>query len=259
VSVVRPKIVRTSSVIPDVDSPAFLAASGLVRLVHLPVVSSTMDVAHALAAEGTPAGTLILADRQEQGRGRAGKAWSSEEHAGIWCTLIERPLDAATLSVLSLRVGLALAAMLDPCVASPVRLKWPNDLFVGDGKLGGVLVEARWRGARIEWVGIGVGINRRLPSDHGAAGFLAASVHPTVSQEDLVARTARALRGACEHVGPLTTDECAAWHARDVAIGRQLIAPVVGTARGVAADGGLVVASENGILRTVHSGSLQFA
>ena len=70
--------------------------------------------------------------------------------------MIERPRDAAALDVLSLRVGLALAPALDAFAGSAVRLKWPNDLYVGARKLGGILVEARWRDSRA-----GVGRDRR--------------------------------------------------------------------------------------------------
>ena len=65
------------------------------------------------AAEGAPAGTLVVADAQTAGRGRSGRTWTSERGAGVWLTLIERPRDVDALDVLSLRVGLALAPALD--------------------------------------------------------------------------------------------------------------------------------------------------
>src|SRR5665213_555071 len=64
---------------------------GVPRVAVHSSLASTMDVAHALAAEGTPAGTLVLADHQTAGRGRGGRSWQSEAGAGIWLTLIERP------------------------------------------------------------------------------------------------------------------------------------------------------------------------
>ncbi len=54
-------------------------------------VASTMDPAHLLAAEGAPAGTLVIADHQTAGRGRGGHTWISPPGSGIWMTLIERP------------------------------------------------------------------------------------------------------------------------------------------------------------------------
>ena len=64
-------------------------------------VGSTLDVAHALAADGAPAGTVVLADAQSAGRGRHGRRWRSERGAGIWLTILERPSESKALEVLS--------------------------------------------------------------------------------------------------------------------------------------------------------------
>jgi BirA family biotin operon repressor/biotin-[acetyl-CoA-carboxylase] ligase len=141
----------------------------LAKLLELPRVellestTSTLDVAHRIAAQGAPAGTLVIANEQTAGRGRGGKTWQSSPGAGLWLTLIERPDEPSGLGVLSLRVGLAAAEALDRFAAEPIRLKWPNDLYVDDGKLAGVLVEARWREQAVEWVAIGLGVNVRAP------------------------------------------------------------------------------------------------
>src|SRR5438874_2355852 len=152
-----------------------MTAEMLARTLSLPrvelfdQVGSTLDVAHDLAAVGAPAGTMIVADAQTGGRGRMGRAWRSEPGGGVWMTVIERPTDGLALETLSLRVGLLVAPALDALAASPIRLKWPNDLYVGDRKLAGILIEARWREGRPDWVAIGVGINLRPPVDEGQA------------------------------------------------------------------------------------------
>jgi len=135
------------------------------QLIVLDSTASTMDDAHRLASAGALAGTVVLADRQTSGRGRAGRRWASESGQGIWMTLIERPNDVAAVDVLSLRLGLRAARALDRFAESPVRLKWPNDLYVDDAKLAGILVEARWRANRVDWVAIGIGVNVRPPID----------------------------------------------------------------------------------------------
>src|SRR5204863_7213918 len=101
--------------------------------------TSTLDDAHQLAGDGAPAGTLVIANEQTAGRGRDGKSWQSAPGAGLWLTLIERPKDSSGLSVLSLRVGLIAAEALDRFASEPIRLKWPNDLYVDRGKVGGIL------------------------------------------------------------------------------------------------------------------------
>lgn len=236
-------------------SPALVQQLGLARLDYHVRVTSTMDVAHALAADGAPAGTLVLAASQAAGRGRSGKSWVSEPDAGLWCTLIERPDDAAALDVLALRVGLELADALDPFVPERVTLKWPNDLQVDRRKLGGVLIEVRWRGARLDWVAIGVGINRRAQS----ALPDTVAVHPEVSRDDLLAAVAPALRRAAGGRGPLTVEELPRWHARDAAVGRRVVAPAVGVVLGVTATGSIRIRRDDGVEEPCQSGSLIFA
>src|SRR5512147_1788521 len=120
------------------DGDALARALDAPRVILFDSTASTMDEAHALAASGAPAGTVVLADRQTAGRGRGGNRWASESGQGIWMTVIERPNDPRALDVLSIRLGLRAARALDRYAGSPVRVKWPNDLYVADGKLAGI-------------------------------------------------------------------------------------------------------------------------
>lgn len=238
------------------DALPSAASLGLARLVHETEVSSTMDLAHALAADGADAGTLVVADEQQRGRGRGGHRWASALGSGLWMTLIERPRDQRVVGVLALRLGLALAESLTPLVDQPLMLKWPNDVFAGQGKLAGILVEARWRESSIDWVAIGIGINRRVPADFP----MASSVRGHVSRADLLTVVIPAIRRAAALTGELTESERAQWHARDVAFGQELCEPRKGIARGVASNGALLVESTAGApYESVHAGSLRFA
>ncbi|MGE3618000.1 MAG: biotin--[acetyl-CoA-carboxylase] ligase, partial [Gemmatimonadales bacterium] len=126
-------------------------------------VGSTQDEAHRLAAEGAPAGTVVVAAEQDQGRGTRGREWTSGR-GGLWLTAILRPREAPLLEGLSLRIGLALAPVLEAVAPGGlIQLKWPNDLVAANRKLGGILCEARWVGDRPGWVAVGVGINVRNP------------------------------------------------------------------------------------------------
>lgn len=214
-------------------------------------VDSTLDVAHRIANGGAPAGTLIVADQQRAGRGRQGRSWRSEPGAGVWLTIVERPRDPDALNVLSLRIGLRIAPALDALAGDPVRLKWPNDLYLSAGKLAGVLVEARWREGVPDWVAVGVGINVRVPTDTpGAAGLVAG-----VSRMDVLAAVVPAIRDAARAVGPLTPGELGAFAARDLAAGRPCVAPVPGTVVGIDSSGSLLV-SAGGERVAVRAGSL---
>ncbi len=236
-------------------SPTLAAECGLSRLEYHAVVGSTMDEAHRLAQAGAESGTLVLADAQEGGRGRGGKSWVSEPGAGLWMTLIERPRDQHALDVLALRIGLALSDALEPLCDGRITLKWPNDLFVGAGKLAGILIEARWRESLPEWVAIGVGVNRRVP----AAIPGAASVRGDIPRDDVLRAMLPAMRGAAAQPGRLTPEECARWAERDLAYGRDVIEPRAGRAMGIDATGALLIAEPRGAMYAARSGSLVFA
>lgn len=240
----------------DGQPPEALAARlGLARVVALDEVPSTMDVAHALAADGAAAGTLVLAERQTAGRGRAGKHWSSPAGTGLWLTLVERPNDRAALDVLSLRVGLEAAQALDALAPTMVQLKWPNDLYAGGRKLAGVLVEARWREQRPDWVAIGVGLNVAPPPDVATG----AGLREGATRLRALARLVPALRRACAARGALLPHELSAWRARDLAVGRRCTSPLAGVVAGIAPDGALLVCAPDGQLATARGGSLVFA
>ncbi len=231
-------------------------APQLARLLDLPRVhlfesiGSTQDVAHELAEAGAPAGTLVLSDSQTAGRGRGTRIWRSEPGAGIWLTIIERPQDAAAAGVLSLRLALAIAPVLERWTPAPVRIKWPNDLLVGGRKLAGVLTEARWRGPRLDWVAIGVGINVRVPD-----GLDAAALAGVVARVTVLGELIPAMRAAAARAGLLSGRELESYAERDAVRGLRCAEPVAGVAGGVTADGALII-HDSGGEHAVRSGSL---
>lgn len=236
------------------DGPSLARRLGLPRVEAHAALASTMDAAHRIAAEGAPAGTVVLAETQTRGRGREGRPWMSRPGAGLWVTMLERPVDPEAVAALSLRVGLALAPVLERWSDGEVALKWPNDLFVGAGKLAGVLVEARWRGERPDWVAVGVGVNLLAPEGVAVPTAHLGDVDPVV----LLQAVTTAIRGAAAVTGPLSADEREAFAARDLAAGRRLVEPAPGVARGIAASGALLVETAAG-LSALTSGSLVFA
>lgn len=215
---------------------------------------STLDVAHALAEKGAPSGTLIVADAQRAGRGRLGRTWSSQPGFGVWCTMIERPRDTKAFEVLSVRVGLEAAELLDALANDRVGVKWPNDLMLGGAKLGGILTEARWAGPSLAWVAVGVGVNVVAPADvPGAMGLPVG-----VQRVDVLSAIVRAIRFAAAAEGHLSTDELDRYDARDMLKGRQITSPAAGRVAGLAASGALVVETALG-LEQHRTGTIRFA
>ena len=226
---------------------------GVPAVVAFDQIGSTLDVAHRMGPDA-PSGTLVLADEQTAGRGRHGRRWASAPGAGIWLTLIERPVDVRALDVLSLRCGLFAAEALDPFAASPVGLKWPNDLYVGARKLAGILIETRWRGTAPDWVAVGMGLNVTSPSLDTGTGL-----QPGVSRLAVLEQVVPALRRAAAASRHLSQDELARWNARDLADGRAVTAPAIGRAAGISAEGELLVVDDAGVVSRHRTGSLTFA
>lgn len=217
-------------------------------------VDSTMDLAHAAADRGAPSGTLVLADSQEAGRGRGGRRWASLPGRGVWMTLLERPLSSGGLDVLSLRLGLYAAEALEGFSEERVRIKWPNDLYAGARKFAGILVEARWRDQRVDWVAIGIGMNVVPPGDPSTATGLAEGT----TRLAVLERIMPALRAAAAAIGPFTDAELARYADRDFTTGLRIVQPAVGVVAGISAAGELLVDTDAGRV-ACRSGSLVLA
>ncbi|HET7583315.1 MAG TPA: biotin--[acetyl-CoA-carboxylase] ligase [Gemmatimonadaceae bacterium] len=236
-----------------VDAATLAVRLGVPRVELWHTLPSTQDAAHEAAAAGAPGGTIVLADAQTAGRGRGGHQWASSAGAGVWLTMLARPTGMGAAPQLSLRIGLRVAEALDALAHEMVRIKWPNDLYLRGGKVGGILVEARWRDDRAEWVAAGLGLNVRVP--HDVAG--AASLPDGTSRVEVLERVVPAIGQALRSEGVLSAEEREAYAARDVARGRRCRAPVPGCVVGIAADGALIVRTEHGE-RECRAGSLVF-
>jgi len=225
-------------------------------LVRLRVTASTQDELHRLAGEGAPAGTAVVAETQQAGRGSRGRGWVSAP-GGLWLSVLWRGQpDVAQL--LSIRAGLAVAALLDLLGGlPPARLKWPNDIIVDDAKVGGILCEGRW-GAANGWVAVGLGLNvtNPVPSD---ARFRPASLahwRPDLDAAAMAGPVVAALsRLPADPV--LSSEELEAWRERDWLAGRRLRAPVTGVIGGMSATGRLLVDTDAGRLELVASDGIE--
>lgn len=128
-----------------------------------------------IALRGAPERTVVTADSQTAGRGRAGRAWLNQPDTALQATAILRPSGAPChLPVLSLLVGVAVAEAIEEATGSGVKLKWPNDVWIGADaerpKVAGILTTSRLNGETIDHVLIGIGINVTTDHVHLPAG-----------------------------------------------------------------------------------------
>jgi BirA family biotin operon repressor/biotin-[acetyl-CoA-carboxylase] ligase len=127
---------------------------------HFRLTGSTNDEARVLAEAGAPCGAIVSADEQDAGRGRHGRSWSAPPGAALLCSAIVRPLGPEH-SLLPLAVPLAVCDAVESLGVREAEVKWPNDVWVADRKVAGVLIEAR----PPSWAVIGVGINLSIADD----------------------------------------------------------------------------------------------
>ena len=127
---------------------------------HHRVTDSTNDRARELAEAGAPSGTVVTAAEQTAGRGRRGRRWAAPPGAALLYSAILRPLDRGD-ALLPLAVPLAVCDAIEAVAPVECRVKWPNDVWIAERKVAGVLIEAR----PPEWAVIGVGVNLSVGDD----------------------------------------------------------------------------------------------
>ncbi len=200
---------------------------GVRQLYHLASAESTQTLARALAASGSPSGTMVWADAQTGGRGRMDRKWSSAP-GGIYATLLLRPkVPPAALAELSVLAAGSVAAALS-ALGVKTLVKPPNDVLAraprGKAwrKICGILAEASTRGGKTEWVLVGVGINVSNPLPRGLQAaslksLLGRAPEPEAVLRRVLARFDRDLR---------------AWLRRDVRSQPIAVSPAGDGARG---------------------------
>lgn len=249
----------------DHDVTAWARRWGVPALRIFRRVGSTNDVARELAEAGAPEGTLVIADEQTRGRGRRGRAWVAPAGSSLSMSMVVRPGSHAASGILTLRLGLAAARGLDPLLAAPLGLKWPNDLEIEGRKVGGILCESVAAERGVAYVVAGIGLNLRRPDDGwaphiaGRATSLAEAATTTIDAPSVVQRVTRPwLAVAAEPADTLSAVERAEFQRRDVLRGRDVAVDdrPAGVAAGVTAAGTLRVRQPAGTAE-VMAGSVR--
>lgn len=166
------------------------------RVYHFFKVDSTNRVAMDLGHTGEPEGTVVIAEEQTAGRGRAGHSWHSERATGIYVTVLLRPrISPVQASLLTMMAGLSAFSAIKGQSDIEPDLKWPNDILVGGKKLGGILTEMHAEPNQVRFVIVGIGINvnqEKFPADLSAiATSLRVETGRPQSRLELVVRLLR--------------------------------------------------------------------
>lgn len=239
----------------------------IARFDLLETVDSTSSHLARLAPVDDGRVQLCIAEHQQAGRGRRGRSWHGRPGGSIALSVAATlPLAPPALAGLSIAAGVVCAETLVALGVDGVRLKWPNDLLVGEAKIGGMLVEISGEAAGPSRVILGIGVNHDLGDERPDAGRAVTDIARS-APEWVAGRSAvtGALAAAAVELledfrrtglGPYLPR----WRRFDDLAGREVEvdsrgAPVRGTALGVADDGALRVRTASGE-RAFHSGEV---
>lgn len=229
---------------------------------HFPSVESTMDIIFALAGEGAPHGTIVVADEQTAGRGRAGRRWNAPAGSSLLMSVLLRPtVSFDKLPTLPLIVGVAVAEAIESIAdfSEPIALKWPNDIFIHSKKLAGVLMHSRGGGDVAPIVNIGIGINisstrNELP-ESGTSVWLESNARATSTDIEL-AVLERLEERYEEWIESGPNSGLTAWRSRAMYIGALVTVvqdsrELTGVFRDITDSGALLIESASGVHEVV--------
>ena len=235
------------------------------RVHYFEELESTQQTAAELAARGALNGEVVIAERQTAGRGRMGRRWHSPPGVNFYGTFILRPeMPVAEAALLSLVAGIAVAETMELVAPRIVALKWPNDVWLGGRKAGGMIAEAVTDSRhRLACVLLGIGLNLNLaPEDipvelrDRATSVMAATGRPCDRVElagelfsRLEYRYMETLSGGFAALRPV-------WERYSALTGRQVTvvdgpSRIGGTVRGIDPDGALLLEAEGRIVRVL--------
>jgi BirA family biotin operon repressor/biotin-[acetyl-CoA-carboxylase] ligase len=223
---------------------------------HLRLTDSTNERARELAEAGAPSGTVVTAAEQSAGRGRRGRVWSAPAGEALLYSALLRPLGLEH-ALLPLAVPVAICEAIESLAPVACAIKWPNDVWLEEHKVAGVLIEAH----PPDWAVIGIGVNVAIADD----GFPEELRWPATSiGHDVAVESVRdAISYALGTWPDAPADEIlAAYRERDALRDREVswegagTEPGAGRAAGVDERGNLIVEPEAGGRLSLGSGEV---
>jgi BirA family biotin operon repressor/biotin-[acetyl-CoA-carboxylase] ligase len=240
------------------------------HLQHFASVGSSNTLLLEAAANSAPEGTVYIADEQTAGRGRGGHAWHSAPAEGLYLSVLAKPsLHLREALWISLATGLAAQSAIFSVTGLKIDLRWPNDLLLGNRKLGGILVETAVEpdaDATLRYAVIGIGINLNHTAFPVELAALATSLRVATgeiqSRQGLLLALLRALDYELTSLEEHATDLLERFTAASTWVrGKRVHVPEQGGYTGVTAGlderGFLLVEADDETQRTVLSGGVR--
>lgn len=238
---------------------------------HYHRVGSTNNVLKEMAEKGAPEGTVVVAELQEEGRGRMGRHWSSPEGKGIYLSLLLRPaVSPQYTSPLTLLAAVAACGGISSVLPrlSP-GIKWPNDLLIGGRKVCGILCEIKAEIDLVHYLVAGIGINVNMALEDFPPELQHAATSLRLENEGAAVSRLAVAAGVLHHFDELYTaylqegaaSVMARWREYNITLGRSVKVQgpgfsFAGTARELDGNGALVVESESGERKSFTAGEV---
>ena len=231
-------------------------------------VDSTNTLLKDLGARGAAEGTIVIAEEQTAGRGRMGRAWVSPGHSNLYLSLLLRPsVQPDQVFVLTMVMALATIDGVEAVSGLSPMIKWPNDLYVGGRKLGGILTELFVRDRAVEYVVLGLGLNANWnPGEEQGFIYPATSILSEtgnrISRNDLLVEILRSFDNYYMRVlAGKIVEFYEKWNDLSMLLGKPVEIKTTecsffGRALRIDHKGALVIEDANGRERTVLSGDV---
>lgn len=238
------------------------------NIIFLDSTDSTNIQVKRLADEGAPHGTMVVAETQNAGKGRAGHRWESPAGCNLYFSLLLREgIVPEKASMLTLVMGLSVREAVAACCGVQTQIKWPNDIVLEGKKLAGILTEMHLQEKAAPYVVIGTGVNIKAQDFsselENKATFLESASQEPVSREALLAKILECFDKNLVLFGK-TMDLsllCKSYNGVLVNCGREVrvldpAGEYTGTAEGINKEGELLVRLADGRCKQVYAGEV---
>ncbi|MCU0666483.1 MAG: biotin--[acetyl-CoA-carboxylase] ligase [Candidatus Omnitrophica bacterium] len=234
------------------------------KIYYYDSLSSTMDVAIKLGMDNHPEGGVVLAEAQNKGRGRLGRSWASPKYKGICASVILRPkILPSKTSILTLLIGVSICQAVEELTGISAQIKWPNDIFIKNKKLAGILTELSAEADLVHFLVVGFGINvNDTPANVADAICLKSCTNTAVERVLLLQECLRKIE--CNYLLFQKGDFKSIidkWRDINITLGKRVKVclkgkQIQGQALDIDDDGGLLVRRDSGITEKIMAGDI---
>ncbi|KZE66221.1 biotin--acetyl-CoA-carboxylase ligase [Fictibacillus phosphorivorans] len=240
------------------------------KITYKSSVKSTQEIAHSLAREGAPEGSIVLADEQTGGRGRLGRAWQSPAGTGVWMSLILKPnIPLQKAPQLTLLIAVAASKAIEKVAGLEAEIKWPNDILIKGKKTAGILTELQAEADSIHSVIVGIGMNVNQQTEHFSdeiaqiATSLAIEGRQTYKRAEVIGVLLQEIETLYRQYlengfGVIKL----LWEARAFSLGKRITArsvtgSITGYAKGITEEGVLLLEDDRGQVHSIYSADIE--